>query len=63
MSTGLERLDDIYTAAEAALVFNVLPETVVMWIRLGKLQGRKLGSQWVIPKEEIARLEGERAYR
>ena len=62
-ATGIQRLDFIYTAAEVALTFSVLPETVVMWIRLGKIEGRKVGHQWLIPAEEITRLQAERNYR
>lgn len=63
MSTGLDRLDFIYTASEVATIFHVLPETVVMWVRLGKISGRKLGNQWLIPVEAVERYRGERNYR
>lgn len=59
----LARIDEIYTSFDAAVVFGVLPETVVMWIRLGKLKARKMGGRWLIPVEEIDRLEREKAYR
>ena len=61
--TGLARLDFIYTAADVALIFDVLPETVVIWIRLGKMAGRKLGNQWLVPVEEIERFRAGRMYR
>ncbi len=58
---ALRRFDSIYTTGETALLFDVLPETVVFWIRVGKMSGRKVGAQWLIPVEEINRMLRERA--
>ena len=58
--TCLDRLDYIYTAADLGLIFDALPETVVTWIWSGKIQGRKVGNQWVIPVEEIERFREDK---
>ena len=42
---------------EAAEIFGVSRQTVWLWIKLGKLQGTKVGKTYVIADQEIARVK------
>ena len=48
--------DEYFTRREAATMFDVLPGTVVMWIRLGKLAGKKVGRDYLIPVDDLLAL-------
>jgi excisionase family DNA binding protein len=50
-----------YTTREAADLLQVTPETVKAYCRNGKLKGRQVGpkKQWMVPVEEIKKLQKE----
>jgi excisionase family DNA binding protein len=45
----------VITVAEASLALGVHPTQIRLLVRRGDLAGERLGSQWVIPRSELAR--------
>lgn len=41
------------TVDETAAIFGVHPETVRVWLREGRIPGRKLGKSWYILKSDV----------
>ena len=42
-----------YTRKEAAEKLRVIPETISVWIREGKLPATRVGNKWLIPASAI----------
>lgn len=47
---------DYYTIKEAAAALNVNRQTIIRRIESGKIEGKKVGKTWRIPKSEIAEI-------
>ena len=47
------KTEKFYTPDEAADYLKVSPKTIRAWLRLGKLQGLKVGAMWRIPEEAL----------
>ena len=47
---------DYYTVKEAAAALNINRQTVIRRIESGKLDGKKIGKTWRIPKSELAEI-------
>lgn len=54
-------MTEVLTTTEAADILGVNPFTVVRWLRAGKLDGGKVGHQWVITRESVMRRRGRRS--
>jgi excisionase family DNA binding protein len=48
-----------YSVDEAAEILNLHPHTVRIYVREGKLAGRKIGKEWRIPRTSLNALLGE----
>ncbi|MBN2354422.1 MAG: helix-turn-helix domain-containing protein [Spirochaetales bacterium] len=48
-----------YSVDEAAEILNLHPRTVRIYIREGKLMGRKIGKEWRIPRTALNAFLGE----
>ncbi len=60
--TDLSRKKDYLTTTQAAEVLSVSPDTVLKWVKAGKLRAsRTLGGHFRIPFEELQRLAGAAA--
>lgn len=46
----------LYTPEQAAEVLMVHVKTVYVWLRRGRLNGRKIGGVWRIPRESLEAL-------
>lgn len=51
---------DTLTINETAEHFGVTRLTVTRWIKSGKLNGKKIGREWRITKDEIERYHRDR---
>ena len=51
-----KRGDKMYTVTEVANMFSVSRQTVLKWIKTGKIKAVKVVKVYRIPKEEIDRL-------
>lgn len=51
--TGIPRA---YTVKELAKILKVTPRTIYTYIKGGKIQAVKIGSQWMVTAEEIQRI-------
>jgi excisionase family DNA binding protein len=47
---------DVVTVTQASVALGVHPTQIRLLVRRGDLAGERLGSQWVIPRSELARL-------
>lgn len=43
----------VYRVEEAAKVLGVKPNAIRVWLRQGKLPGKKIGKLWMIPKDAV----------
>ena len=48
-------------ATEAADALGLHRNTLQGWLRDGRIQGEKVGGEWRIPAEEVARMQKERS--
>ncbi len=46
-----------YTVREVAEAFGLHPDTVAAAIRRGELRATRLGRRWLVPREEVERIE------
>jgi putative resolvase len=49
---------EIYRVSEVAKLLDVTPWTVRQWIEHGKVKAHKVGREWRVRYEEVARLLG-----
>ena len=52
----------VYTVQDLSKILNTTPQTVRKYINEGKIQGRKIGRQWLVEEKavkEFLRGEGE----
>ncbi len=62
---GQRPIKDMYTTSEAAEVLDKAEYTVREWCRLGRVNaqkrpcGRGNAAEWIIPREEIVRIQNE----
>lgn len=49
-------MPDFLTVGEFAAELRVHEDTVLRWLKTGKVEGRKPMGQWRIPKSELERL-------
>ena len=47
---------DYYTVKEAAAALNVNRQTIIRRIESGKIDGKKVGKTWRIPKSELSEI-------
>lgn len=45
--------EQLLTVAQVATWLNVHPETVLRWVRSGKLPGSKLGREWRFQRADV----------
>lgn len=43
----------VYTVADLSKLLNTTPQTVRRYINEGKIQGRKIGRQWLVDEEAV----------
>jgi excisionase family DNA binding protein len=48
-------MERMLTPEQAAEVLQTHPVTVRLWLRTGKLRGRKIGRIWRVPESECTR--------
>lgn len=48
---------EYYTLKETSVKFSVCKRTVYLWVKAGKLKYIKVGNKFLIPREEIERIE------
>ena len=53
--TAQEAMEHLVTSSEAARQLGVCEETVRRRLRAGELPGTKLGQQWFVEQESLAR--------
>lgn len=49
-------METLHTVEQAAKILQLHPDTVRIWLRDGRLRGRKMGRVWRIAAEELRRL-------
>ena len=49
-------MEQLHTVEQAAHLLQLHPDTIRLWLRSGRLRGRKLGRVWRVPDEELRRL-------
>lgn len=50
-------MNNLINAKEAAQILGVSDQTVINWIRDGRIQAQKVGRVWVIPKDSLEGVE------
>ena len=43
----------VYTVADLSKLLNTTPQTVRRYINEGRIQGRKVGRQWLVDEEAV----------
>ena len=43
----------VYTVADLSKLLNTTPQTVRRYINEGRIQGRKIGRQWLVDEEAV----------
>lgn len=43
----------VYTVADLSKLLNTTPQTVRKYINEGRIQGRKIGRQWLVDEEAV----------
>lgn len=51
--TELEIMRSVLTVPEAALILGVTEQRVRFLIRRGRLEGRKLGRDWIVSRSDV----------
>lgn len=49
-------MEQLHTVEQTAELLQLHPDTIRLWLRSGRLQGRKLGRVWRVPDQELRRL-------
>lgn len=49
-------MEQLYTVEQTADLLQLHPDTIRLWLRNGRLRGRKLGRVWRVPDDELRRL-------
>lgn len=49
----------LWTVAEVAVYFRVVPMTVYRWVGSGKMKGVRVGRSWRVADSEVARVRHE----
>ena len=49
-------MEPLHTVEQAAKILQLHPDTVRIWLRDGRLKGRKMGRVWRIAAAELQRL-------
>ncbi len=52
-------MDEAYKVKEVAEKFRVHRNTVLVWIKTGKIKAFRISHSWRIPQEEIERITGQ----
>jgi excisionase family DNA binding protein len=52
---------ELLTVSQAAEAFNATSQTVRNWIRGDRLRAVRIGNRFLIPREEIERMRGDRS--
>jgi excisionase family DNA binding protein len=50
---------EFLTVSQAAEAFSATSQTIRNWIRENRLQARRIGNRFLIPREEVERLRGD----
>jgi len=58
MPSDRSDLPRLLTSRGAARVLNCHPDTVRRWCRNGRLDARRIGETWRVPRSEILRPDG-----
>lgn len=53
----LYTLDELLTAQEAAKFLKVHVSTLVLWLRMGRIEGFKVGHNWRIYRSALERFQ------
>ena len=51
-------MEILHTVEQAAAILQLHPDTIRLWLRNGRLRGRKLGRVWRISGSELRHLSG-----
>ena len=46
-------MDEFYIVREVARLLKLDEVTILRWLRVGKLRGKKLGKQWRVSKDDL----------
>lgn len=49
-------MEQLHTVEQVAQLLQLHPDTVRIWLRTGRLRGRKLGRVWRVPDGELREL-------
>jgi excisionase family DNA binding protein len=61
VALGVVMMDDSLTADQIARALNVRHATVCRWLTIGRLEGRKVESEWRIRRDDFERFLARRA--
>lgn len=50
-------MDNLITASEAATLLGVSDQTVINWLKQGRIKGQKVGRTWAIPQTALEKVE------